>query len=491
MLAGAVRGPGIRPAVRPVLTVLDDALLRWSATNVRPQKQDGFAIVTVTAPLGDVTGEQLRVLAELAAAYGDGTIRTTLEQNLVLRWIRRSDVAALYRSLAAVGLDQGGANTSADVTSCPGAEACRLAVTQSRGLGRLLADHLAARPDLVAAGPRPQAEDQRLPERLRPAPRRRPRLPGQRAQGGGQGAAPVLRDARGRGREGRRPLRADRGQGPRAPDPRGGRAPHRPLRQGAATRRSRRGVLPARRRRSREPDCWATSRSSRPRTRSRRTSWTWPRSTSSWSRPWAESAAPDPHLSRACGPEERCMRVRLDAGKRRSATTLGVKPILFNRGIPAAESFGIDNVLRAARDVLGEHGNALMQYGPSTGFAPLREWLAAWQGVTRGSGAAGQRLAAAPRLPVPRPSASPATCVFTEAPTYDRTLTLLRRHGAQVVGIPLAARRARPGPPRSRDRQGAAQDSSTRSPTSRTPRGPPARARSAAASPSSPSGTTS
>ena len=153
VLAGAVRGPGIRPAVRPVLTVLDDARLRWAATNVRPQKQDAFAIVTVTAPLGDVTGEQLRVLAELAAAYGDGTIRTTLEQNLVFRWIRREDVAALYRGLAAVGLNQDGANTSADVTSCPGAEACRLAVTQSRGLGRLLADHLAARPDLVAAAP--------------------------------------------------------------------------------------------------------------------------------------------------------------------------------------------------------------------------------------------------------------------------------------------------------------------------------------------------
>ncbi len=39
----------------------------------------------------------------------------------------------------------------ADVTSCPGAESCRLAVTQSRGLGRLLEEHLRARPDLIAA----------------------------------------------------------------------------------------------------------------------------------------------------------------------------------------------------------------------------------------------------------------------------------------------------------------------------------------------------
>ena len=151
--AAEVRGPGIRPTVRPVLNVLDDAYLRWSRTNVRLQKQDGFATVTITAPLGDVTGQQFRAVADLAAAYGDAAVRTTVEQNLVFRWVRREDVLALYRGLAAVGLDLGGAETSADVTSCPGAEACRLAVTQSRGLGRLLADHLAARPDLVAAAP--------------------------------------------------------------------------------------------------------------------------------------------------------------------------------------------------------------------------------------------------------------------------------------------------------------------------------------------------
>ncbi len=117
---------------------------------------------------------------------------------------------------------------------------------------------------------------------------------------------------------------------------------------------------------------------------------------------------------------------------------MGVKPILFNRGIPAAESFGIDNVLRAARDVLGEHGNALMQYGPSTGFVPLREWLAAWQGVTADQvllGNGSLQLLDFLCLAL----LEPGDRVFTEAPTYDRTLTLLRRRGAQVVGIPLAA----------------------------------------------------
>lgn len=149
--AGELRGPGIHPQVRPCLNVLDGTLLAWSRTNVKPQKQGGYSIVTVTVPLGDVTGAQLRLIADLAEAYADGTVRTTFEQNLLFRWVRTSDVPELYRRLAAAGLGKGDAGTALDVTSCPGAEACRLAVTQSRGLGRLVTERLAARPELVAS----------------------------------------------------------------------------------------------------------------------------------------------------------------------------------------------------------------------------------------------------------------------------------------------------------------------------------------------------
>jgi sulfite reductase (NADPH) hemoprotein beta-component len=63
-------------------------------------------------------------------------------------------VADLYRALAAVGLGLAGAQTIEDVVSCPGAETCRIAVTQSRGLGRLLGDHLRASRDVTdAVGP--------------------------------------------------------------------------------------------------------------------------------------------------------------------------------------------------------------------------------------------------------------------------------------------------------------------------------------------------
>jgi len=151
--AAEVRGPGIVPETpRPVVPAVRYDL-NWASTNVRPQRQAGYSLVTVTIPLGDLTGAQLRILADLALAYGDGTVRTTVRQGLLFRWVRTQDVPDLYRRLAASGLGLAGANTVADVASCPGAESCRLAVTQSRGLGRQLGDTLRARPDLVSAAP--------------------------------------------------------------------------------------------------------------------------------------------------------------------------------------------------------------------------------------------------------------------------------------------------------------------------------------------------
>ena len=144
-----VVGPGIVPRVEPQLVVDSDAFARWSATNLRVQKQPGWATVVVTTVLGDLTSAQLRLIGELAEGFSDGDVRVTHDQNFVFRWVRSDDVRELYRSLAAAGLGRPGAGTLGDVTSCPGAESCKLAVTQSRGLGRLLIEELHERQDLV------------------------------------------------------------------------------------------------------------------------------------------------------------------------------------------------------------------------------------------------------------------------------------------------------------------------------------------------------
>ncbi|HEY7922646.1 MAG TPA: nitrite/sulfite reductase [Vicinamibacteria bacterium] len=148
-VATELRGPGFLPRVEPQLSLTTAAFARWARGNVRPQKQAGYAVATVTVPLGDLTSAQLRVLADLAASFSDGTLRMTPEQNLLFRWVPETALQDLHRQLAAAGLASPHASTIADPVSCPGAEACRLAVTQSRGLARLIHEHVAARPGLV------------------------------------------------------------------------------------------------------------------------------------------------------------------------------------------------------------------------------------------------------------------------------------------------------------------------------------------------------
>jgi sulfite reductase beta subunit-like hemoprotein len=148
-----VIGPGIIPRVDPVVAKMNGDLSKFQATNVKAQKQAGYSIVTARLVLGDFTGQQMRVIGELADAFGDGRVRVTIDQDLVFRWVKNEDVPELYRRLAAAGVGKSGANTIADVVSCPGAESCRLAVSQSRGLGSELNDFFDSRPDLVALAP--------------------------------------------------------------------------------------------------------------------------------------------------------------------------------------------------------------------------------------------------------------------------------------------------------------------------------------------------
>ena len=133
------RGPGLAPRLLPT----DSAYDRWHRTNVRPQAQPGFAIVTLALPLGDIAAGRLRALGWLAAAYGDGTVRLTADQNVLLTWVPGDRLPELFAALNALGLGHTDPLSAADVVSCPGAESCKLAVTQSRGVGQLVSDHFA------------------------------------------------------------------------------------------------------------------------------------------------------------------------------------------------------------------------------------------------------------------------------------------------------------------------------------------------------------
>lgn len=125
----------------------DPKIAAWRKTNVAAQKQPGYTTVTVTLPLGDLTSWQARQLADVAREYVGDNIRTTVEQNIVLRWVSESDVEALYRELERIGLHASGASKIEDVVSCPGTDTCKLGIASSRGLSAELRERFVEKAD--------------------------------------------------------------------------------------------------------------------------------------------------------------------------------------------------------------------------------------------------------------------------------------------------------------------------------------------------------
>ncbi len=117
----------------------------WLSTNVYRQRQAGFAVATIALPLGDLTSEQTRKLGEVARRYVGDAVRTTVEQNIVLRWVHEGDLPALHAELVAIDLATPGAGTIVDVTSCPGTDTCKLGIASSRGLAAELRAQLGRR----------------------------------------------------------------------------------------------------------------------------------------------------------------------------------------------------------------------------------------------------------------------------------------------------------------------------------------------------------
>lgn len=132
-----LRPPGAAPSSS------SESYLKWTKTNTRPQKQPGYAVTTVALPLGDITANQLRALADIVRRFTMETVRTTVEQNFVIRWVGQSDLPELYNALAAVGLGEPGAGTILDITACPGTDTCKLGISSSRGLAAELRKRLA------------------------------------------------------------------------------------------------------------------------------------------------------------------------------------------------------------------------------------------------------------------------------------------------------------------------------------------------------------
>ncbi|TNE93406.1 MAG: nitrite/sulfite reductase [Gammaproteobacteria bacterium] len=118
------------------------AFATWVENNIQSHKVSGYASVVLStkpgasAPPGDVTGEQMRTVADLADQYGFGEVRVTHEQNLVLPDIRKRDLYAVWLSLQKIDLATPNIGLLTDVIACPGGDYCSLANTRSLPVAR-------------------------------------------------------------------------------------------------------------------------------------------------------------------------------------------------------------------------------------------------------------------------------------------------------------------------------------------------------------------
>ena len=132
----------------------DPAFARWVKYNVFPHKRSGYDAVTVSLkpagfPTGDVSAEQLDLLADLSERYGFAEVRVTHEQNLVFPDIHRGELYAFYRELAAARLGTANVGLASDIIACPGLDYCSLANARSIPVAARLGEHLAEREEEI------------------------------------------------------------------------------------------------------------------------------------------------------------------------------------------------------------------------------------------------------------------------------------------------------------------------------------------------------
>ena len=126
------------------------AFTQFVSANVKAQKQQGFSTVEIKITRGDLTPAQFHGIADMMREYCGGNARTSVQQNMVLRWVRDESLYEVYSRLVDLGLAEAGAGTVTDVVSCPGTDSCKLGITSSMGLNRAIQERVT---DLAVADP--------------------------------------------------------------------------------------------------------------------------------------------------------------------------------------------------------------------------------------------------------------------------------------------------------------------------------------------------
>jgi ferredoxin-nitrite reductase len=135
------RVPGEALAPRP-------AFDRMAHIGVHEQKQDGLNWIGVALPLGKVTSEQMRGLAKIAHDLGDGDIRLTVWQNLLLSGVRNENVRLAVAAIEATGLSTTASQIRAGLIACTGNAGCKFAASDTKRHAAAIGDWCEPRVDI-------------------------------------------------------------------------------------------------------------------------------------------------------------------------------------------------------------------------------------------------------------------------------------------------------------------------------------------------------
>ncbi len=114
----------------------DPVFRAWADTNLSKHRNPHYAIVTISLKAhgetpGDATGDQMRLMADLAERYGHSELRISHEQNVILPHVHKADLPAIHAALSKAGLATANVGLISDIIACPGMDYCALATARS------------------------------------------------------------------------------------------------------------------------------------------------------------------------------------------------------------------------------------------------------------------------------------------------------------------------------------------------------------------------
>ncbi|WP_298686781.1 nitrite/sulfite reductase [uncultured Sphingomonas sp.] len=148
-IAGFFAPPAYDSAAPDTIDRSDPDFALWVDQNVKPHKQPGYAIATISLkPVGgipgDATAAQIDLMADLAERYSFDELRVTHAQNIVLPYVRKADLHALWQALDGAGLATANLDLISDIIACPGLDYCSLANARSIPLAQKIANRFAS-----------------------------------------------------------------------------------------------------------------------------------------------------------------------------------------------------------------------------------------------------------------------------------------------------------------------------------------------------------